>query len=405
MDQFDIEVPSNPQPAQPQAAPQAQPAAPAQPINHAVELPDVQVGVSKAQPSYVVAPDAKAVAVKFGIIGAGQGGSRLADAFYQVGYRRVCAVNTTAQDFLGLSIPEKNQRVFEDTEGGAGKDPQKGALAVKKSQEEVLNLMRHSFGEDIDHIMVTSSLGGGTGTGSVVPLIRLAKAYLRSLQKPEKVGVLVSLPKFNEGGKVQENAYHQMKELIAMERGKEISPMVVTDNQMIHQMFPNVSAKNFWATANKNTVGLFDIFNVLACQRSAYVTFDRADYKSILDSGVIALGALALDRFEKDTDIADGLRNNLKRTLLVEADLQSATHVAAVLAAPDKILSILPQSYIDLAFTTLERLMDGENRGLVLHQGVYESTRSGLFAYTMVGGLSIPESRLEAMRVRAGIEA
>ena len=65
-----------------------------------VDLPDIEIGDSEDDGQYVVEPDVKELAVKFGIIGAGQGGSRLCDTFFKMGYRRVCAINTTA-----LGIP------------------------------------------------------------------------------------------------------------------------------------------------------------------------------------------------------------------------------------------------------------------------------------------------------------
>ena len=131
---FDLEIPENPQensqaPAQPQAqAPST--ASPEASQDTAIDLPDVEVGTKAEGPAFVVEPDAKEVAVKFGIIGAGQGGNRLADTFYQIGYRRVCAINTTPQDFLGLSLPTDRQRVLEASEGGAGKDPDIGKKAL-----------------------------------------------------------------------------------------------------------------------------------------------------------------------------------------------------------------------------------------------------------------------------------
>ena len=368
----------------------------------AIDLPEIDISEKTEKPSYVVEEDAKKVALKFGVIGSGQGGSRLSSTFYDIGYRRVCAINTTSQDFLGLSIPKEKQLVLE-SQGGAGKDPSKGYTALKESQEDVLNLMRHSFGEDVERIMVTVSAGGGSGTGSAVGLFKLAQYYLKNLGKPEKVGMMVTLPKKMEGGKVQGNAYYLMKDLMSLAEAGSISPLIIVDNEAIHQMFPNVSAKEFWNTANRNTVGLFDIFNVLACQKSAYVTFDKEDYRSVLDSKGIIFGATKLSRYEKNTDISDGIRKNLKRTLLADLDITKATHVAAVLCAPDKILGILPQKDIDLAFTTLERIIGGENRDVMVHQGIYETRKMGLYLYTMVGGLEIPEERLKLMKVRAGI--
>ena len=369
----------------------------------AVDLPDIEFGVAQS-PDEIGKPeaDAKDVAVKFGFIGAGQGGNRLADAFYSIGYRRVCAVNTTSQDFLGLAIPSKNQRVLESP-GGAGKDPELGAKVLAKSSEEVLSLMRQSFGADVDHIIVCAGAGGGTGTGFAPGLVKLARYYLQQLGKEPRVGMVVALPKKAEGGKVQANAYKLMSALAPEADAKAISPFVIVDNECIYNMFPALSAKAFWATANKNVAGLFDIFNVLAKQQSAYVTFDRADYQSVLDSGVLVFGATKLESYRQETEISDGLRKNLSRTLLAEADIKQASHVAAILCAPDEILSVMPQAHIDHAFTTLERILGGEAKDLVIHQGVYEAKRAGLFLYTMVGGLTVPKARLEIMKSKAGV--
>jgi hypothetical protein len=408
---FDIDVPENT--SQPQQAAPVTPAATLPAQGTSVDLPDLEMAGPRTKAAYVVEPDQKELAVKFGIIGSGQGGSRLADTFYQLGYRRVCAINTTHQDFLGLEIPVKNQKVLEESEGGAGKDIKKGEEALSHATEEVMNLMRHSFGEDIEHIMVCVGAGGGTGTGTALGLVKLARYYMRQLNKPEKVGMIVSLPKFIEGGKVQANA-HELLTALAPEAalaklgpdasGSRLSPFVLVDNESIHQMFPDVSAKKFWQTANRNAIGLFDIFNVLAAQKSAYHTFDRADYRNMLDSGVLIFGATKLDSYKSDTDISDGLRTNLKRTLLADVDITTATHVAGILAAPDAILEILPQSHIDLAFATLERILSGEGRNLTVHQGVYEASpnKMGLFLYTMVGGLTIPQKRLAIMKARSG---
>ena len=401
---FDLDIPA-PAPT-PQAAAPSQPTQAAPSEGNAVSLPDVELATRQEGPQNVVQPDEKTLAVKFAVIGAGQGGSRLADTFWKIGYRRVCAINTTNQDFLGLDLPVDKQMVLK-ADGGAGKDAQAGHKALMDSTEEVMNLMRRCFGDDIDHIIITVGAGGGSGTGAALGLVRLARNYMRAIGKPEKIGMMMTLPKHAEGGTVQANAHWLVEQLLPMTKADaeiRLSPFIVIDNQSINSMFPNVSAKQFWSTANKNAVGLFDIFNVLASQKSAYTTFDRADYRNILDSGLIIYGATQLQSYKLDTDIADGLRNNIKRTLLAEGfDFEKTTHVAAILAAPDAVLEILPQSHIDLAFEVLERTLGGINRKLTMHQGVYETARMGLFCYTMVGGLEFPESRLKILKARAGI--
>ena len=58
------------------------------------------------------------VAFKFAFVGAGQGGSRLAQAFKKIGYNRICAINTAQQDLNTLDLEHK----LCIGDGGAGKN-------------------------------------------------------------------------------------------------------------------------------------------------------------------------------------------------------------------------------------------------------------------------------------------
>lgn len=359
------------------------------------DIPDIDLNARPGGSEFKAVPDEKPLAINFGIIGSGQGGNRLADAFYQLGYRRVCAVNTTSQDFLGLGIPPENQLVFKNDWNGAGKDPVRGAKAAEASSEEIFNLMRHSFGEDIERIMICVGAGGGTGTGSLVPIIESAEFYMKKIGKVPKVGVVVSMPKSTEGGKVQSNAFTCLKFLEDMTKEKRLSPVVLADNDAINKMFPDASVKDFWQIANKNIISLFDIFNILACQQSQYTTFDKADYENVLDSGLIVFGATKLQNYKRDTDISDAIRNNLTRTLLADLDITKSTHAAAILCAHGDILGLLPQKAIDQSFEALSRVLKkGESNSLTIHQGVYETKKMAMFLYSMLGGLEMPKERM-----------
>ncbi len=54
------------------------------------------------------------VAVHFGIIGSGQGGSRIAQSFWDLGYRRVAAFNTTPAKPYDIAIFDAGQRFGGD---------------------------------------------------------------------------------------------------------------------------------------------------------------------------------------------------------------------------------------------------------------------------------------------------
>lgn len=115
-------------------------------------------------------------AQRMAFVGAGAGGCRIADAFYQIGYRRVFCINTTEKDMLDLQCP--NRLILKTgQEGGAGKDPEKGRAAVEENFGTVVDKMRDFWGDQIDRIFICLGAGGGTGTGAAMPLIKAAQKY------------------------------------------------------------------------------------------------------------------------------------------------------------------------------------------------------------------------------------
>ena len=63
--------------------------------------------------------DKDSVGFKFGFIGAGQGGGKLAETFSQIGYARVGVINTADQDLATINV--KNKLKFGEQQG-AGAD-------------------------------------------------------------------------------------------------------------------------------------------------------------------------------------------------------------------------------------------------------------------------------------------
>lgn len=345
---------------------------------------EVEGGVTEIQ-------DAKDFAVKFGFLGGGQAGGKLCEEFYKLGYRRLLAVNTTTQDFDGLTFQHKV--IIGDGLNGAGKDPSVGYKAADESREQILRACKEAFGNDVEHIMVMASTGGGTGSGSCEVLIEVAKDYLKSLGKEPKVGVIACLPKQAEGAKVLENSKRLMGKLTAMVDSKQLAPLVVSDNEKILKMYPKVSVAKFHEAANRNVAGLFSVFNDVCSKSSAYQTLDRADYRSILASGIIVFGATKIkDAAKTETAIAETIEKNLKAGLLASVKFAGATHAGAILLASKDMLENIPQSSFDLAFQSLNRSLGGS---ILLHSGVYEGPEAlgeDALVYSVIGG--IPSGQL-----------
>jgi cell division GTPase FtsZ len=366
------------------------------PTSTAVDLPDMEMEppTNREDPH----KDQFESAVKMAFVGAGQGGGRIAQAFHDMGYRKVCAVNTTDQDLASLSMPFK--RVIGNNRGGAGKDPEQGELAAKESFEDIMDLLMRAWGEGVEQMFVCVGAGGGSGTGSWPTLLEAMKEYAKStnIEKPipRHLGIIMTLPKRSEGARVQKNALLAVNRAVELVEKKQISSLILVDNAKIHDLFPGLAVKQFWQVANKNFAAVLHTFNLLAAENSEYNTFDRADFRSVLRNGLLIFGMTRVTRWEGKEDISQAVRQNLKNSLLADGfDLSKADMAGAIVVAHDEILSDIPMENIDYAFHSLGRTLG--NEGITLHSGIYEGRQEGMRVFTIVSGLQPPKERLKEL--------
>jgi len=340
---------------------------------------------------------------RYAWIGAGQCGGRLAKSFYDLGYKKVLAVNTTHHDLDLLDIPKGQKYLMDIGEKGAGKDMERGKKAVQQNQQEILHRVRQTFGAQVDHIMIGFGAGGGTGSGSVVGLIEIAKRYARyiGLKNPNKnVGVVMTLPTVGEASSplVAENAYRVASELSQMASAGEISPLIIIDNEKINKMYPGMTVKSFWPSIN-NTVGsLFDIFNKLSALSSPYTSFDPVDYHSIMESGnCTIMGLTKVTNFSDKFALSEAMKTNLEKTLLAGGfDLTTAKLAGCIVVGGRKLMANVQglQDNINYAFDVLSEITGNAT----IHRGIYEDSRDCIRVYTIIGGLDSPTARLEELR-------
>ena len=332
-------------------------------------------------------------AFRFAFIGAGQGGSRIAEIFHKLGYRKVAVINTAQQDLNTIKVD--NKLCIGD--GGAGKDPDVARKKYEERKEDVLDFIRDNLGEGIDRYFVCVGAGGGTGAGTLMPSAETA-SYLQKLHKAstEKVGVILALPKISEGTKVNANAYRVLEEAYAAVEKGLVSPLVVVDNEKINKLYPGLGVAQFWQTANMSIAGLFHLFNNTATKDSSYSAFDTNDYKQVLDSGMIVFGATQIAKWDGPSDISQAVRDNLKSNVLSGGvDLSTGTSAGVIMIGGNEVLANVPQEHLDRAFEQYTRMLAD---GGIVHRGIYSGNKDNLTAYTMIGGLGRPSEKLEELR-------
>jgi cell division GTPase FtsZ len=344
-------------------------------------------------------------AIRYGIVGSGQGGGRMAKAFFDLGYRKTIAFNLAQSDLNHLGLPDnhKHHLVYEGA-SGAGKNHAVSKKAFDDKSQEIFNKYKEIFGDKIDRILICVGVGGGTGGGSVMSLLDTAKRYFAyiGVENPsERVGVIASLPTTGECASpvVAENSYNRMTELCEAAENNQFAPLVIIDNDKIKKLYPRLTVKQFWPTLNNTVAGLFHIFNLLCTKNSDYTVFDPADYDSIMKtSGCMIFGATTIKDPESSTSVSQGLRNNLEKTLLASGfDLTSAKGAASIIVGGTVLYETVPglMDNIEYGFDTLATLTGGA----IIHRGIYEDPeREKLVAYTIVGGLKSPKKRIEELK-------
>ena len=355
-----------------------------------VSLPDLLVPPPPAEEKIDEIKDEVDVSFNFAFIGAGQGGSRIAETFHTLGYRKIAALNTAEQDLNTIKLD--NKLLIGD--GGAGKDRAFADGIFQERREDVLDFMRYSFGDQLDRIFVCAGAGGGTGSGVVCSLAKAAKELQETVDaKSKQVGVILALPKKSEGGKVAANARETLNDVWELVEDGTVSPLIILDNEKIGQLYPNLVVSNFWNTANMSIAGLFHLFNMTTAKDSSYTSFDSNDYKTILDSGLMVFGASPVQDWKDPVSISRAIRENLQNNLLSGGvDLGTGDCAAAVVIGNKEQLDNVPQSSVDQAVSQLNRVL---KPGSVVHSGIYTGDRDTLTIFTTIGGLGKPTKMLE----------
>jgi len=326
----------------------------------------------------------------FAIVGIGQGGSRLAETFWNLGYRRVCVINTAPQDLATIKMPDSNKLLIGGK--GAGKDPSKAEAIFRDRREDIFDFLKNNFGGNYDRVLVCVGTGGGTGAGGSVVVIEVAHDLSESLGvekrgKPSRIGAMLALPTKAEGARVHGNSKDTLDKILELKKIGALTPLIILDNEKIRQMYPNLSVGQFWGHSNVSICSLFHLFNRISNQESEYTSFDKADLDSILSSGIITFGATPLRSWSQPTDISHAIRDNLKRNILASLNPESGSVAGCIVIGNEEILNEISQESLEYGFEQLTRILGEES---MVHRGIYKGNKPNLVVYTAIGGLANP---------------
>ncbi|WP_457642098.1 cell division protein FtsZ [Persephonella sp.] len=245
------------------------------------------------------------------IIGIGGGGSNIvsymSDKIKDVEF---VIVDTNIRSLEKHAVDNKIQLGASITSGlGAGSKPEVGKKAVEESIEDV-----KTFLEDTDILFAISGLGGGTGTGALPEITKIAK----------EMGILttgiITKPFSFEGTIRKSIAEEGLKKL-----KETVDSYIVIDNNKISEMAKNKltfieAFKLVDEFLLKVIKGITDLIYI-----PAFINLDFADLKTTMEQSGKAVIGIGIGKGENK--INDVILSALSSPLLEENDISKAKNI------------------------------------------------------------------------------
>ncbi|TVY07311.1 plasmid replication protein [Paenibacillus cremeus] len=353
------------------------------------------------------------LSLKFGFLGLGMGGCSI--AYECASIRTTITNNHNPYTALLINTNEVDLRKFKESsnvrklqlsgyEKGAGRDIEIGEAAFKQHKELIQREAIEHFA-DRDFVWVTGGLGGGTGTGSILEAIRML--YASGFKN--RCGLMITLPRDNEGSKVIENALERLQMLAkAM---NNLGCILVVDNQKLYNDFikeqPEASISEYLDYSNKYIATTLHEINVVTASFNpiAGYHYDSSELLNTLNtSGLISLGKLefasnTIDTANQSTFLPD-FKRSIERGILSDGyNLSKASRIAvSMVTHPGAAKRIFSMSFINSIETTIDGLSPMASEKPV---AAYEDPKGDdLSIYTIVAGLGLP-NRVNQLVVKA----
>lgn len=348
----------------------------------------------EAMPARIV--EEKQRSIRFGIVGSGQAGSRLAEQFFALGYPAV-VMNTAPQDLENIKLPDQQKLLLDFGLGGAAKDLSIGHDAADAYRSAINQLIQRHL-SDVEMFIFCTSLGGGSGAGSVPVVVDI----LAELGKP--IAVLTVLPKASEDAQLKHNAWQTLSKFTKFFAAGKIHNIITVDNAKIESLYSDVGPFNFFSVSNKAIVEPLDVFNTMSRRPDEGVkVLDSSEFGKLFTdgNGFTVYGVSTVPDYEDEMAIASSIVESLKGNLLASGfNIRQARYAGFMLVAPERVWNKIPSSSLHFA---QQMILDACDNPMATFHGIYkeESTDDCVKVYSMFSGLGLPEERINQLKTEA----
>lgn len=323
-------------------------------------------------------------------IGIGQCGNRLAEQFGKNG-RIAIAVNTARVDMYSLdskAISPKNQIhiALSGNTDGAGRNPEIGRESMEKNLDNVYAVIQQATKNvSVARFVLWAGLGGGTGTGGVLPLMN----YL--IAKGHKVMLGLTIPREKEGWEVRMNAVKALSNIIQTldEDRKNVVPYLIIDNEQF---------SGGLASQNESIVRDLVRFTNTTSNTPADSAFDDMDFARVLNlKGVLSVvrNTIPTDGLKGIDSLAKIVQESWKKSLLVDIDPADAMRMVNLVIVPSRFYKAKGNyELISDSIQAIESLSPQANPYSCIYEAKNDSI-DRIIVYTMLTGLPSPDAVID----------
>ena len=257
------------------------------------------------------------------VVGSGSGGTNAINHMIRSGLDGVefIAVNTDKQHLNEMSEAEIKLHIGSKLTGGrgAGGDPSKGEDAANEDRELISD---HVYGADM--VVVATGMGGGTGTGSIPVIAKIAKD-----SGALTIGV-VTTPFEVEGHEKMKIAEDGIKKL-----RESVDTLIIIPNENLFKMIDRkTSVRETFRYADdilyQAVKGIADLIT-----KTGLINTDFADVESTMKGQGDA--HLGIGVGCGDTRAIDAANNAIDNPLLEDVSIEGATRLLVNIAGPEEI--------------------------------------------------------------------
>jgi cell division protein FtsZ len=277
------------------------------------------------------------------------------------------AINTDAQNLLGIQSDRKVLIGKSITAGlGSGGDPEIGERSAEESRRSLETLI-----EGTDILFLTGGLGGGTGTGALPVIGKIAR----------EVGTLtiaiVSMP-FSEEGLIRwENAQIGLEKL-----KKTMDTVIILRNDKLMELYPDLPLKESFQKGDDLLVSaLIGMSSMIL--RQGVINLDFADISNVLRDGPNAV--IGVGESNSENRAEESARRAMSHPMM-DADIEGAQSALIHVTGDDDMTLKEARSVIRF----VSQKMDSSAK-LIWGVTVDKSIKHGMRVMIIVTGLQEPE--------------